>query len=223
MNNFNCFPPTHHHSAKRITTHDAQQLLAEFLKQTAKDASRHSDALSTDPPPVTPLVLHNLKRVHAGLQGQHLAADLSFKSFGGEGLPDLADNSVPNSNLASQNRKGEKKQDFQEDWQDKDEYEREQAVEQGEVGSRNNALEKPDTGRRPNDYQGEVPAVGRAGKSGSAAKDARRQDHILRVNHESTAALSKDERKQKKKEKRKQEQRAREAERQSSAKAGKSA
>ncbi|KAI4103680.1 MAG: hypothetical protein L6R37_003686 [Teloschistes peruensis] len=229
MNLVNALPPTNHHDGQRITTHRAQQLLARFLDQTATDASLHPNALLTENGPITPssgstgLVLHNLKRVEAGLRGEHLAADLSFKTFGGEGLPNLMGSGILNSDLTKQHRKEGEIQDFQEDWQDKDEYEREQAIEQGEIGQRNCAFEDLTPDQRLHEDRAEVPAVKRAGGSKSMVNDRRKQDPPQKKKSEPTAAVKKDERKQKKKAKQKQERRARELQKQSSAKASKSA
>ncbi|KAL9587373.1 MAG: hypothetical protein Q9212_000300 [Teloschistes hypoglaucus] len=229
MNIVTALPPTNHHDGQRITTHRAQQLLARFLDQTATDASLHPNALLTENGPITPssgstgLVLHNLKRVEAGLRGQHLAADLSFKAFGGEGLPNLMGNGTLDGDLTKQHGKEGEIQDFQEDWQDKDEYEREQAIEQGEIGQRNRAFKDSTLDQGLHEDHAEVPAVKRAGGSKSVENDQRKQDRARKEKFEPTPAMKKDERKQKKKAKQKQERRARELEKQSSAKASKSA
>ncbi|KAL8706458.1 MAG: hypothetical protein Q9201_000513 [Fulgogasparrea decipioides] len=169
MNSFNAYPPIRHHSSQRISTHRAQQLLAQYLEDTITDASLHPNALLTENGPVNPasgstgLVLHNLKRVEAGLRGEHLSADLTFKNFGGEGLPDLLTNGVsnrPREGEESQNRTG---QNFEEDWQDKDEYEREQAIVQGELEERNNALEDRSHGGHLGNEYGDIPDVKHTG------------------------------------------------------------
>lgn len=205
MSAFTSYPPIRHHSSQRISTQQAQQLLAEFLEETTTDASLHPNALLTENGPITPssgstgLVLHNLKRVEAGLRGEHLAADLTFKDFGGEGLPDLTVNEAPNGDRAEKSSKKEAEQGFEEDWQDKDEYEREQATEQGEVGPRNNALGDETLDRRPRKEAGKIPAVKRAGGTTNG----------------------KEERKRKKREKRKQDRKDREAGKRKNAKAEK--
>ncbi|KAL8731353.1 MAG: hypothetical protein Q9166_003445 [cf. Caloplaca sp. 2 TL-2023] len=195
-----------HLSSQRISPSRAQQLLAEFLEATTTDPSLHPNALLTEDGPIvassgsTGLVLHNLKRVETGLRGEHLAADLTFKSFGGEGLPDVMNNGIPGG--AEEGGKGilHVEQDADEGWQDKGEYEREQAIEQGEVGSRSNALEDLNADRRMSNDFGEIPAVQRA---------------------EAADKVSKEERKRKKKEKRDRMKRDREVQTQKEAKAEK--
>ncbi|KAI4259446.1 MAG: hypothetical protein LQ352_000754 [Teloschistes flavicans] len=224
MNHFNALPPTNHHSGQRITTHRAQQLLARFLDQTTTDASLHPNALLTEHGPITPssgstgLVLHNLKRVEAGLRGEHLAADLSFKTFGGEGLPDLMGNGILNGSFTRQHGKEGEKEDFQEDWQDKDEYEREQAIEQGEIGPRNRALGDSTLHQQLHDDHAKIPAVKRAGGFMSVEHDRWKQVRTRKEEFKPMEAAGTDERKQRKKAKRKQERRARELEKQNSAK-----
>ncbi|KAL8749640.1 MAG: hypothetical protein Q9199_007561 [Rusavskia elegans] len=206
MTAFNAYPPILLQGSRRISPSHAQQLLSEFLEATTTDPSLHPNALLTENGPVvassgsTGLVLHNLKRVEAGLRGEHLAADLTFKNFGGEGLPALMSDQVPNTGTETEEGKGEADQGIAQGWQDKAEYEREQAVEQGEVGPRSNALERSALNRRPGNEGWEIPAVENAGGA---------------------STLDKDERKRKKKEKRDQRKKAAEAQRQKDAKAEK--
>ncbi|KAL8713497.1 MAG: hypothetical protein Q9220_002359 [cf. Caloplaca sp. 1 TL-2023] len=202
MASFSAYPPIRHHSSRPIDSSQAQRFLAEFLEQAATDHSLHPNALLTDHGPVNPtststgLVLHNLERIEAGLRGEHLAADLSFKIFGGEGLPTLTDTKARNH---TDDEAGieETGPDLEMDWQDKEEYEREQTVDQGEVGTRNNVLEEQNHDKLSSVGVGVMPAVGRPG-------DASKED---------TAA-----RKRKKKEKRLQMKRTKEDQRYGSAK-----
>ena len=131
-------------------------------------------------------MLHNLKRVEAGLQGKHLGADLSFTKFEGEYLPEpqtKLQKAVTSLNDASTNGSGEgatTPQLLKEGWQDKADYEREQEITEGEIGSRVQAVfDGPEDTR--------VPHVHSAGNTGD-----------------------KQERKQRKKEKRLKEKRERE-------------
>ena len=88
----------------------------------------------------TGLILHNLKRVEAGLRGEHLGADLSFSQSVGEGLPDpqisVGDEAsvaatMPIVEVDGQNPNVKTRDG---DWQDRTEFEREQEVTQGEIG-----------------------------------------------------------------------------------------
>lgn len=152
MATYNAYPPHHHHSTERLTSSRALALLTSYLEATSTEAWLHPNALLTPNGPTTPatgaqnmgLVLHNLKRVEAGLRGEQLGADLSFDKYGGHGLPELmptADafhdstiNGVGGVPVSS-NGGGE-------EWQDKTEFEREQEVVQGEIGERDNAVDQ---------------------------------------------------------------------------------
>lgn len=89
------------------------------------------------------LVLHNLKRVEAGLKGEQLGADLTFEIYGGQGLPGL----MPTENGFHDVTKGgvggapASSEGVGEGWQDKIVFEREQEVVQGEIGKRDHAAD----------------------------------------------------------------------------------
>ncbi|KAL8767465.1 MAG: hypothetical protein Q9209_006051 [Squamulea sp. 1 TL-2023] len=167
--------------SQRITPSHAQQLLSKFLEATTTDPSLHPNALLTENGPVvassrsTGLVLHNLKRVEAGLRGEHMAADLTFKEFDGEGLPNLISDEISNNGAETEERKGEAEEGLVEDWQDKAEYEREQVIEQGEVGPRSDTLEQSGLDRRPGKEDGKIPAVESAGGASTIDKDERKR------------------------------------------------
>lgn len=124
------------------------------------------------------LVLHNLKRVEAGLKGERLAADLTVGEDG-EGefltteLPAQGPSEGKNDGAATDNN----------GWQDKAEFEREQGIEQGEVGERNKAV-----GGRADGIS--VPKVGVEGAKVDLDKEARKRkkkERRLQVRKESTA------------------------------------
>ncbi|KAL8882421.1 MAG: hypothetical protein Q9192_007587 [Flavoplaca navasiana] len=181
MTAFNAHPPMRHHESQRISTSRAQHLLSKFLEATINDPSLHPNALLTENGPVvassgsTGLVLHNVKRVEAGLRGEHLAADLTFKDYGGEGLPALMSDQTPNAGIEIDDGHSEADQGSAHGWQDKAEYEREQTIEQGEVGPRHNALKQPVLYRRPSNERGEIPAVESAGLASTVDKDERKR------------------------------------------------
>ncbi|KAL8741053.1 MAG: hypothetical protein Q9190_006295, partial [Brigantiaea leucoxantha] len=134
----------------RVSTSEAHALLTAFLDASATDASLHPNALLTEAGPITAstgantgLVLHNLKRVQAGLEGKHLAAELTLKDLDADSLP----NSLPIRNGKLGEEEGlepatvEVKPGGNDDWQDKGEYEREQSITRGEIGPRDNAID----------------------------------------------------------------------------------
>jgi len=184
-------PPTRHHSTRPVSPTTALALLSTYIANAADDPSLQPNALLTERGPIssssgssTGLTIHNLKRVEAGLKGEHLGADLSFAKFGGEGLPDLQmggqegrerDGEV--NGLLGVGDGGEgavEREGGQDGWQDMQAYEREQEVTEGEVGARHSGVQDG----------GAVPRV-----------------------KESTSVHDKDERKRKKAERRRKERR----------------
>ncbi|KAL9119941.1 MAG: hypothetical protein Q9187_003506 [Circinaria calcarea] len=150
MTSYFSYPPHIFHSSRPVAPSEALALLSAYLEATTTDASLRPNALLTESGPVSAtsgsnmgLVLHNLKRVEAGLKGEHLGTDLSFAQFGGEGLPDLQ------VELNRNNSASVKGQDVDPDgqgadgevgWQDKGEFEREQEITEGEIGERSQAV-----------------------------------------------------------------------------------
>ncbi|KAL8943242.1 MAG: hypothetical protein Q9211_001060 [Gyalolechia sp. 1 TL-2023] len=180
MSTFNAYPPIRHHSSQPISPSHAQQLLADFLERTVTEPSLDPNALLTEDGPVsrsasTGLVLHNLRRVEAGLRGEHLGADLSFKNFGGEKLPGLAGDRTADGDGEVEKSRENAAMLQQADWQDKDEYERQQTIEHGDVGSRNNVVGDSDLDQRIGKAVGEIPAVKSAVGSSRVEKDERKR------------------------------------------------
>lgn len=152
MTSYFSYPPHILHSSRPVAPSEALALLSAYLGATTTDASLHPNALLTESGPVsatsgsnTGLVLHNLKRVEAGLKGEHLGADLSFAQFGGEGLPDLQIE-LNGNNSASVKGQGVDPDGQGTDadmgevgWQDKGEFEREQEITEGEIVGRSQA------------------------------------------------------------------------------------
>lgn len=179
-------PPTTHHSTRSVSPATALTLLSTYIANATTDASLQPNALLTERGPITSnsgsstgLTIHNLKRVEAGLKGEHLGADLSFAKFGGEGLPDIqmgdGDAGVNGYGGAVEGREeGEGEGEGEGGWQDMQAYEREQEITEGEVGPRHSGVQDG----------GEVPRV-----------------------KESTSGKNKDERRRNKKEKRKKDRR----------------
>ena len=145
------YPPAIHYSSVHISTSEALSLLSAYLEATNTDPSLHPNAHLTEHGPVAPssgpnigLVLHNLRRVEAGLRGENLGEDLTFQKYGGEGLPELMPNGVVMDTGDHMPRSSSSKEQeyvgMEGEWQDKAEFERQQEVVQGDIGKRNNAV-----------------------------------------------------------------------------------
>ncbi len=173
-----CYPPIHHHSTNHIPTSTALSLLSAYLEATTTDPALHPNALLTDSGPITTssganigLVLHNLKRVEAGLKGEQLGADLTFEKFGGEGLPDLMVDhafSEPSGILVGRPERQRQEQELEGEWQDKEDFERQQDVMRGKIGQRDNALNGDSRGE-----SGEIPRIQTTKSTGEI--DARKE------------------------------------------------
>ena len=150
---YNAYPPHRLHSLRPVAPSEALSLLSSYLEASATDASLHPNALLTENGPIstttgsnTGLVLHNLKRVEAGLQGKHLGADISFAKFVSESLPELvvkSDKEVLDLDSMPTNNTNEQEaitQMGEEGWQDKMDFEREQEITEGEIGNRTQAV-----------------------------------------------------------------------------------
>ncbi|KAL8993807.1 MAG: hypothetical protein Q9188_007232, partial [Gyalolechia gomerana] len=185
-----------------ISPSRAQQLLADFLDKTVTHPSLDPNALLTEDGPVsrsasTGLVLHNLRRVEAGLHGEHIAADLSFKNFGGEGLPELVKDPIANGDGEGEKSRGKTGMIQEADWQDKGEYERQQTIEHGDVGSRSNDIRDSDLDQRIGEAVGEIPAVkpaaglSRAGKTERKRKKKEKREQLKRDREKKLAARRK--------------------------------
>ncbi len=142
-------PPYRLHSSTQVSPSRALSLLSAYLEATATDPSLHPNALLTENGPITPssgsstgIVLHTLKRVEAGLRGEHLAADLTFEKLGGDGLPELMPGNTENPvGTVDESQKEYPNGLVESEWQDREEFEREQEVVEGDIGDRNNTLE----------------------------------------------------------------------------------
>ena len=145
------YPPTRHHATKPISAATALSLLSTYLEATLTDASLHPNAILTENGPITPavgestgLVLHNLRRVQAGLKGEHLGA---LENDGEQVLskPNL-DNAVAGATKIPIGKPQDSELEIGGDWQDKEEFEREQDVVEGEIGVRDNAVHRSNSG-----------------------------------------------------------------------------
>ncbi|KAF2015902.1 hypothetical protein BU24DRAFT_187484 [Aaosphaeria arxii CBS 175.79] len=135
-------PPYRHVSSNPIGNEDAAEMLATFIKNSEIHPHLHPDALITPTGvqfgshggPSGGVVMHNLRRVAAGLRGEHLEPEPSPE---------------PEERNGQDGRKNKRKVfdddqeaatgDGGEEWQDKSEYEREEGrVEIEEIGDRDN-------------------------------------------------------------------------------------
>ncbi|KAF2740535.1 hypothetical protein EJ04DRAFT_213096 [Polyplosphaeria fusca] len=137
-------PPYRHISSTPISLGDASALLTTYLTNSESHAHLHPDAL------ITPtgvefsshggasggVVIHNLRRVAAGLRGEYLEPEKTPE-------PETQDqtNAWGDEGAHKKKKKGRRATDSaaataNEGWQDMSEYEREQAAEVGEIGPR---------------------------------------------------------------------------------------
>ena len=176
MTTRNCHPPSRHHVTRQVSSPKALSVISDYLLAAGTDASRHPNALFTKAGVTTPssgthqfgLILHNLKRVEAGLRGERLIADLILDGNGeveSHGLQSGAQDLFRDgSNNLAGNTEG---------WQEKAEFEREQDIEQGEIGESDNAAGAHD------DWIG-APNVRIEGVKSAIEKDARRKRKMER-------------------------------------------
>lgn len=148
---YTAHPPHHHHFTERVSPSHALSLLSSYLEAASTKAYLHPNALLTPNGPPTPatgaqnmgLVLHNLKRVEAGLKGEQLGGDLTFERHGGQGLPGLmpTENSCHEMTNDGVGGGSASSEGVGEGWQDKTVFEREQEVVQGEIGKRDHVAD----------------------------------------------------------------------------------
>lgn len=137
MATYNSFPPHHSKPSQPISPDTALSHLQAYLKasETSPYLLPNARIESSGPAPKdssTGLVVHNLRRVEAGLRGEWLAPSLELDggiSFGGAAGAgeDVEMHDGANGGV-------------QEDWQDLGEYQREQSVEEGELGQRQTGI-----------------------------------------------------------------------------------
>ena len=176
MATYICHPPHRHHATQRVLPSRALSLLSAYLTAASTDASMHPNVLLTEAGPITPasgthqmgLVLSNLKRVEAGLKGERLATDMAIGEDGeGHGLI------TKDGSQELPDRKADAASIDTNGWQDKAEFEREQGIEQGEIGERSN-----EASNRANGFT--VPMVGVEGPKSDLDRDARKRRKKVR-------------------------------------------
>lgn len=145
-------PPSRHISSTSISVAAASQMLDTYLRNSELHPHLHPDALitptgvtfSSHGGPTGGVVMHNLRRVAAGLRGEYLEP---------EPTPEPEEEQIAEE-FGSGGRGGKKDKRKRsaavdvEGWQDKEEYEREEGgIEIGEIGDRVNVVQ--DGGEEP--------------------------------------------------------------------------
>jgi hypothetical protein len=114
------------------------------------------------------VTLHNLQRVEAGLKGEWLAPTLELNEGQGVAVAEGMDDGT--------NKTGE----GEGEWQDLEDYQREQSIEEGEVGPRQTAVVN-----NGEDSEGEVVGKG-AGDDSEVDVDAAPKPKKVKTKHEAT-------------------------------------
>ena len=162
-------PPPHRLiSSKPVSTADASTMLQTYISNSEAHPHLHPDALitptgvtfSSHGGPTGGVVMHNLRRIAAGLRGEYLEPEPTPEPEAEEGAE---------GGQAWNGKKGKGKKttftDVEVEWQDKEAYEREQGeVEIGDIGERTNIVQ--DGGEEP-----EVEVTGDKRKGGDAKLD----------------------------------------------------
>ncbi|PGH07702.1 hypothetical protein GX51_01711 [Blastomyces parvus] len=196
-------PPTTIHPSRtkthRISPSAAHDFLSAYLDRAATDPSLQPDSTLSGHGPVSAntgsapnLIIHNLKRVQAGLAGEVLGRDLTFANLegeGGGGVFALQSREVGGDGEDWSGEgmgRGKRKKLVDDGWQDLESFEREQEVVDAGNGDGDGEEEEGDRVPIP------VP-MDLDGGSGAG---------------QGVEAIDKEERKRKKKERRKEEKRA---------------
>ena len=144
------FPEHRKHSTSRVSNIEALSLISQYLEKAENDSSLHPNTQLTENGPIVPfsnaatgLVLHNLKRLEAGLKGEHIMADadLGHVANGLTILPKEAD--------VAAGKDAERHGNMQLDWQDMSEFEQEQQELEGDIGPRTTGLGMVDEDEEP--------------------------------------------------------------------------
>ncbi len=141
-------PPTRSKSSKPISTAHALSLLQTYLSAAENPSNAHllpNATLQQDGPKAQSeaganLVIHNLKRVEAGLRGEWLAPVLDLQGVDAEDPFGVTSIGFANGGTAGGVNGNGGGEEQMEGWQDLEEYQREQSVEEGEVGPRDTGI-----------------------------------------------------------------------------------
>jgi hypothetical protein len=141
------FPPIRTHPSIPISTEAALKRLQSYLSAIQHtpyllpNATLQPDGPRAQSESASNLVIHNLKRVEAGLRGEWLAPSLDLETAADETGGLNAEISIGGGGGGYGRSGGHATgQDEAEGWQDLDEYQREQSIEIGEVGPRETGI-----------------------------------------------------------------------------------
>jgi hypothetical protein len=137
------FHPCESHPSVPITPEVALQHLQAYLEATTTTAYLHPNAKLTVSGPQADLssgslTIHNLKRVEAGLKGEFLAPSLELE---GSQIKEKGYGKKTTFEDAAEVVAEAMDVDDEGEWQDKEEFEREQEDIQGDIGPRNPVVE----------------------------------------------------------------------------------
>jgi hypothetical protein len=156
-----------------ISTHAALEKLQAYLEATQSQPYLLPNAmLQPDGPKAASdsnsnLTIHNLKRVEAGLRGEWLAPSLELNPLEGLDIPIAGDVPSVGDNTMTELVDGNGGADG-EDWQDLDEYQREQSDIEGEIGTRQ-------TGVVPGEGDGQQPLLQDGDDLSGLTEESRKQ------------------------------------------------
>jgi hypothetical protein len=133
-------PPHRIHASTPLSLSAAHTLLSTYLALSETSPHLHPDGLlttagaqfATSAGPLGGVVLHNLRRVEAGLRGEHLEPEAEEQE---DAVAEQLDAGKKLEGGAGEKRKVEA---AEEGWQDIEEWQREQGPVVGEIGERSN-------------------------------------------------------------------------------------
>jgi hypothetical protein len=162
-------PPYRHISSRPISLADASKILDKYIANSERYPHLQPDAIitpsgvtfSSNGGPMGGVVMHNLRRVAAGLCGEYLEPEATPE-------PEEQDVEFGTTSLKGNGQKaknnGHAANTEQSEWQDMSEFEREEAqIEVGDIGDRTNVV--AEGGEVP-----EVEVVAGAGQGGAKRK-----------------------------------------------------
>jgi hypothetical protein len=189
-------PPYRHISSQSISLADASKMLDRYLTNSERYPHLHPDALitpagvtfSSHGGPAGGVVMHNLRRVAAGLRGEHLEPQATPE-------PEEQEHDSGTSDWKGKGKKANKRTHItdgtQNEWQSMSEYEREEGnIEVGDIGDRMNVVQEGDNAPEA-EMMGGAEQGGREKKPGSEGagpgdKKARKQAKKARHKEERT-------------------------------------
>ncbi|KAK2748298.1 hypothetical protein FQN57_000956 [Myotisia sp. PD_48] len=182
-------PPTIILKNERISQSAAHDFLTAYLERAASDPGFQPDSTLSAQGPITAtagsatnLVIHNLKRVQAGLAGEVLGRDMIYAKLEneGDGIEGGAFRLQSHAATDGQNWPGNKPADKNVDgWQDLQSYEREQTdlVQVGDDGAEDGVVEVTDYDQVP-EYEPELDKEERKRRKKMRRKEEQRNKNM---------------------------------------------